>query len=77
MLLGRLAWVGVGGTGTDAALLGAIDEPILPGNGGKGIAGGGEGNEATEADFLRWEVVEFERLVPGSIWMSSNLAYKS
>ena len=28
------------------------------GNGGKGIAGGGEGSEATDADFLRFELID-------------------
>jgi len=44
-----------------------MEDPILPGNGGKGMAGGGDGNEATDADLRRLDVVEFERLVPGSV----------
>ena len=71
--------MGVGGTGIEAALLvGDIEVPMLPGRGGRGIAGGGEGSEATEADFRRCDV-EFERLgwVPGSRFCtSSSLAYQ-
>jgi len=75
LLLGRLACVGVGGTGTEAAFaVGDIWPPMLPGRGGKGIAGGGEGKEATEADLRRCELIELERFGPGSCWTSSNLA---
>lgn len=79
LLLGRLPKVGVGGTGIDAACpIGETAAAMLPGSGGKGIAGGGDGRDATEADFRRCEVVELERLgsVPASAgWTSSNLAY--
>ena len=60
-----------------------VDEMVaamLPGSGGKGIAGGGDGSDATDADLRRCEVVEFERLgplSPSAAWTSSNLAYMS
>jgi len=69
--VGRLAWVGVAGTGIEAAFtVGDIEAPMLPGRGGKGIAGGGDGKEATDGDLRRCDV-EFERsifgrLAPGS-----------
>lgn len=45
--------MGVGGTGIDAALFGCIVAAMLPGRGGRGIAGGGEGSEATDGDLRR------------------------
>lgn len=77
LLVGRLDRVGVGGTGIDAALFGATAAPTLPGRGGNGIAGGGDGNDATDADFRRWDAAELERpgLLPSSTsWTSWNLA---
>jgi hypothetical protein len=59
--------VGVCGTGTEAAFaIGEIWPPMLPGRGGKGMAGGGDGNDATEADLRRWELIELERCGPGT-----------
>jgi hypothetical protein len=34
-----------------AALFGAITVAMLPGRGGKGIAGGGDGRDVTDADL--------------------------
>ena len=48
-----------------AALFGAILVAILPGKGGKGMAGGGDGNDTTDADLRRGEFIEFERLGSG------------
>lgn len=80
LLLGRFPRVGVGGTGIEAACpVGEIEAPMLPGSGGKGIAGGGDGRDATDADLRRCELAELERLCPAppSVgWMSSNLAYR-
>jgi hypothetical protein len=50
----------------DAALFGNIVAPMLPGSGGRGMAGGGDGREATDADLRRLDVIELDRLVPGS-----------
>ena len=68
--------VGVGGTGTDAALpTDPIVAPILPGKGGRGIAGGGDGSEAAEVDLRKLELERFVPGTPGSPLRSSNLAY--
>jgi hypothetical protein len=75
--VGRLLWsVGVGGTGILAALFGAMVVAMLPGKGGKGMAGGGDGNDTTDADLRSGEVIEFERLGSGEDppWISANLA---
>jgi hypothetical protein len=49
---------------------------MLPGKGGKGMAGGGDGNDTTDADLRSGEVIEFERLGSGEDppWISANLA---
>ena len=77
MLVGRLLWrVGVGGTGILAALFGATVVVTLPGKGGKGMAGGGDGNDTTDADLRRGEFTEFVRLGSGEDppCTSANLA---
>ena len=68
--------VGVGGTGILAALFGAIVVAMLPGRGGNGMAGGGDGNETTDADLRSGEFIEFERLGSGEDppCISANLA---
>lgn len=66
--MGRFPWVGVGGI-----LVG----DMVPGRGGRGMAGGGDGNDETDGD-LRRPVMELDRWVPltkGSLWASSILAY--
>ena len=76
LLFGRLDRVGVGGTGTFAAC--ELERAVLmliPGRGGNGIAGGGDGKDATDADLRRFDVVESERLGPlGSSCASSYFA---
>ena len=54
----RLAWLDSGGE-PGAFAGGAL--VITVGSGGKGIAGGGEGRDATEALLGRFEVIELER----------------
>lgn len=56
-LLGGLAPVGV--AGMPGTLGGEL--LVVPGSGGKGMAGGGEGKEATEPLLRRPDVIEFDR----------------
>ena len=77
MLAGRPP-VGVGGMGILAALVsdGELPTEAFPGSGGRGIAGGGDGREATDALLRRFCDIELDllALAASSGAISSNLA---
>lgn len=58
--------VGKGSLGK-APFLGEVRVGRPDGRGGRGIAGGGDGSEAAEADLRRFDVVEGERSI---CWLS-------
>lgn len=70
--------VGVGGTGMLAAFWsdGETVPAALPGRGGSGMAGGGDGREATDALLRRFCDIELDlfALAASSGAISSNLA---
>lgn len=71
----KLLCVGVGGTGDVEGAGPVCAGPEFPGNGGRGIAGGGDGSEVTDADLWSREVIELERLLLASDCKASYLAY--
>ena len=71
----KLLCVGVGGTGDVEGEGPACAAPEFPGSGGKGIAGGGDGRDVTDADLWSREVIELERLLASDCKSSWYLAY--